>query len=96
MKNRGLLFNDWLKGQLSNPKFRKAYREEDVRAKLALRIAELRKKKGISQTRLARELRTTQQVISDIETFKHANITLLTLQRIAEALRSRLIIDLKG
>lgn len=57
--------------------------------------AKVRKKKKISQADLAKKLHTTQQVISDIETFKHPNITLLTLQKIAEALHSRLVVDLR-
>ncbi|OHB75824.1 MAG: hypothetical protein A2Z34_11150 [Planctomycetes bacterium RBG_16_59_8] len=77
------------------PRFRKAFEEEDIKARLALRIAEIRRRKGISQSRLARKLHTTQQVISDIETFKHPNLTLLTLQRIAEALGARLVVDIR-
>lgn len=95
MKRKKLLFNDWLQGQLKDPGFKRAFQEEDVRARLAIRIAEVRKEKRISQAELARKLHTTQQMISDIETFKHPNITLLTLQKIAEALHSRLVIDLK-
>lgn len=95
MKPKRLFFDDWLKEQLKNPRLKKAYQEEDVRARLALRISEVRKKKRISQAQLAKRLHTTQQVISDIETFKHANVTLLTLQRIAEALKSRLVVELR-
>ena len=95
MKPKRLFFNDWLQNQFKNPELKKAYEEEDVRARLALRIAEVRKKKKISQAELAKKLHTTQQVISDIETFKHPNITLLTLQKIAEALHSRLVVDLR-
>lgn len=95
MKKDRLYFDDWLKGQLKNPKLRRAYEQEDIRARLALRIAELRKRKRLSQAQLARKISTTQQVISDIETFKHANITLLTLQKIARALDKRLYIELR-
>ena len=95
MKTSGLRLNDWLCEQLKSPRFRKAYEEEDIKARLALRIAEIRRRKGISQSHLARKLHTTQQVISDIETFKHPNLTLLTLQRIAEALGSRLVVDIQ-
>lgn len=95
MKSRKLYFDDWLNEQLKNPKLKKAYEEEDVRARLALRIAELRKMRKLSQGQLAKRLRTTQQAVSDIETFRHANITLLTLQKIAQALDSRLVVELK-
>lgn len=95
MNTKRLYFDDWLKDQLKNPKLKKAYEEEDVRARLALRIAELRQRKRLTQAQLAKRLHTTQQVVSDIETFKHPNITLLTLQRIAQALDRRLIVDIR-
>lgn len=93
MKQKKLYFDDWLIGQLKNPKFKKAYEEEDIRARLSLRIAEIRQKNGISQSQLAKKLHTTQQAVSDIENFKRANITLLTLQKIARALNTRLVVD---
>ncbi|MBI4063515.1 MAG: helix-turn-helix transcriptional regulator [Elusimicrobia bacterium] len=95
MKPQRLFFDDWLKEQLKNTRLKKAYEEEDVRARLALRIAELRQQKKISQAQLAKKLHTTQQVISDIETFKHPNITLLTLQRIANALDAHLFVSMR-
>ena len=95
MKPKKLYFDDWLKERVKSPAFKKAYEEEDVRARLALRIAELRKEMKISQAQLAHRLHTTQQVVSDIETFKHANITLLTLQKIAQAFNKRLAIELR-
>lgn len=95
MKPRKLYFDDWLKGRVKSPAFKKAYEQEDVRARLALRISELRKERKLSQAQLADRIHTTQQVVSDIETLKHANITLLTLQKIAHALESRLIVDLR-
>ncbi len=94
MKRKRLYFDDWLKGQLKNPRLKKAYEQEDVRARLAVRITELRREKKLSQAELARRLHTTQQVVSDIETFRHANLTLLTVQKIAQALNSRLVVDL--
>ena len=52
MKPKRLFFNDWLQDQLKNPELKKAYKEEDVRARLALRIADVRKRKNISQAQL--------------------------------------------
>ncbi len=95
MNKKGTDFNEWLKGQLKHPGFRKAYKEEDVRARLALRIAELRRKRNLTQGQLARRLRTTQQVVSNLETFKHANVTVGTLQKLAAALNSRLVLELR-
>ncbi len=94
MKPKKLYFDDWLKSRLKHPQLKKAYEEEDVRARLALRIAELRKERKLSQAQLAHKLHATQQMVSDIETFKHTNITLGTLQKIAHALHSRLVVNL--
>ncbi|MBI3012802.1 MAG: helix-turn-helix transcriptional regulator [Elusimicrobia bacterium] len=95
MKTKKLYFDDWLKEQMKSAEFSKAYKEEDIRARLAVKIAETRQKKGLSQGNLARKLHTTQQAISDIETFKHSNLTISTLQKIAQALNSQLVIDFR-
>jgi len=95
MKKKATNFNGWLSRQLGNPEFKKAFEKEDIRARLALRIAQMRQKRHMTQGQLAKKLHTTQQVVSDLETFKHANITLLTLQKIATALDSRLVVDFR-
>ncbi|OGS06402.1 MAG: hypothetical protein A2270_06865 [Elusimicrobia bacterium RIFOXYA12_FULL_51_18] len=95
MKKKKLLLNDWLKGELRNKKFKKAFEAEDIRARLALLIAEKRQKMGVSQTELARRIHTKQQVVSDIETLRHPNITILTLDKIAKALHSHLNISFR-
>lgn len=96
MKKAGRLSYDaWLKDQLKSPGLRKAFEAEDVRARIAVRIAELRRDLGMTQGQLAKKLSTTQQVISDIETFKHPNVTLATLQKIAHALDKRLVVELR-
>jgi len=92
MKKKKLLLNDWLKGELKNKEFKKAFEAEDIRARLALLIAEKRHKLGVSQAELARRIHTKQQVVSDIETLRHSNITILTLDKIAKALNSHLTI----
>jgi len=94
MKTKRLLFNDWLRNEMKNPGFKKAYEEEEIKTRLAYLIAEKRHKKRISQAELARRIHTKQQVISDIETLKHPNMTLSTLQKIAHALDARLRISL--
>lgn len=93
MKKKKLYFDDWLKGELKNKEFKKAFDAEDIRARLALMIAKKRHKLGVSQAELARRIHTKQQVVSDIETLRHANITILTLNKIAHALNSHLNIS---
>ena len=96
MKKKKLLLNEWLAGELKNNKFKKAFDAEDIRARLALLIAERRHKMKVSQAELARRIHTKQQVVSDIETLKHPNITILTLDKIAKALNSHLDISFKS
>ncbi|MEK7476686.1 MAG: helix-turn-helix transcriptional regulator [Candidatus Coatesbacteria bacterium] len=94
MKRKLVRFDEWLKQQLKDRSFRKAYEEEDIRARLALRIGELRRKKGMTQGQLARKLHASQQVVSSLETLR-TNVTLRTLERVAAALDSRLVLDLR-
>jgi len=53
--------------------------------RIGKRIAEIRKEKGISQVRLAKETGMHQSVISRIESGKHA-ISINVLNRIARVL----------
>jgi ribosome-binding protein aMBF1 (putative translation factor) len=96
MKKKKLAFNAWLKDELKNKEFKKAFDAEDIRARLALLIAERRHKMGVSQAELARRIHTKQQVVSDIETLRHSNITILTLDKIAKALSSHLNISFRS
>ena len=89
------LFRDRLKEDLKNPKFKQAFDAEDLPARLAVKIAELRQKQGLSQAELARRLGAKQQLIARIESLDHTNMTLSTLQKIAQALHKRLVVDLR-
>ncbi len=93
MKRR--LFRDRLKEDLKNPGFKQAFEAEDLPARLALRIAELRQKEGLSQAELAKRLGAKQQLIARIESLDHTNMTLSTLQKIALVLHKRLVVDFR-
>ena len=60
-------FQDYLKEQLKDPAFRKAYEEEGVYAELAIQVARLRIQKRLTQRALAKRLHTSQQTISRLE-----------------------------
>jgi transcriptional regulator with XRE-family HTH domain len=60
--------------------------------RLAVSLAELREKQGLTQTQLAAKLHTSAAVISRIE--NGGNVELKTLQKIARALNARLRIEL--
>lgn len=79
-------FKDYLKTQMADETFRKGYEEEGVYAGLAIQIARLRFQKKMSQKRLARLLRTSQQTVSRLEDPRNTSYSLRTLVKVAHAL----------
>jgi DNA-binding XRE family transcriptional regulator len=79
-------FQDYLKGQLKDPAFRKAYEEEGIYAELAIQIGRLRQRRGFSQRALAKRLHTSQQTISRLESPRTGSLSLRTLVKLARAL----------
>lgn len=57
-------------------------------------IKALRKEKGWSQGRLAKEVNTSQAAISMAESNDYEKLTITTLQRIASILGKEVVIDL--
>jgi len=86
-------FQSRLKEDLKDPEFRAHYLEEKQALTLAMKIAELREKKGLSQQQLAKLMGTSQQAISRIESGKYEGFTLKTLEKIAEATGMRVKIE---
>lgn len=86
-------FQSRLREDLKNPEFKAHYFEERQALKLAMKIAELREKKGLSQQQLAKLMGTSQQAISRIESGKYEGFTLKTLEKIAEATGMRVKIE---
>ncbi|MFH1258373.1 MAG: helix-turn-helix transcriptional regulator [Elusimicrobiota bacterium] len=87
-KSRHLLFKDFLKEKLKNPKIKESYNEEDLYSRIAIQIAVLREKKHITQQELAKRVHTTQNVISKIES-GDSNVTFRSILRIASAFNKR-------
>ena len=77
---------------LRDPKVRKAYEEglEDLR--IAVRLAELREQRGMTQTELAAKIHTSPAVISRLE--RGHNVEFKTLKRVAAALDARFAVEL--
>jgi len=88
-KNR---YTEFKKRVLARPKVRESFEEGLDVLRLAVSMAELREKRGLTQTQLAAQLHTSPAVISRIE--NGGNVELKTLQRIAQALHARLKIEL--
>lgn len=92
-KGKVRTFQSRLRDELKDPEFKAHYQEERQALKLAMKIAELREKKGLSQQQLAKLMGTSQQAISRIESGEYEGFTLKTLEKIAEATGMRVKIE---
>ena len=92
-KGKVRTFQSRLREDIKDPEFKAHYQEERQALKLAMKIAELRDKKGLSQQQLAKLMGTSQQAISRIESGEYEGFTLKTLEKIAEATGMRVNIE---
>ena len=92
-KGKVRTFKSRLRDELKDPEFKTHYQEERQALKMAMRIAELREQKGISQQQLAKLMGTSQQAISRIESGEYDGFTLKTLEKIAEATGMRVKVE---
>jgi len=93
MRNKLYTLEDDLKRRLKDPEFRRLWKESETEYQLARKLIEKRLAQEISQRELAKRVKTTQAVISRIESM-NSNPSLVLLKRVAEALDCRLNIDL--
>jgi len=91
-------FDAYLEEQLKDPDFAKRFKRAGEAWDVALQIAALREKAGLSQKDLARKLRTSQQQISRLESPSYEGHSLSMLRRVAEALGAtvRVILEAPG
>lgn len=95
MKNKLLYtFEEDLTKRLKNPAFKKSWEESEPEYLLAKQLIDRRLKKKMSQREFAKQLHTTQAVVSRLETMR-ANPSLSLLKRIAEVLDSKLILQFR-
>lgn len=86
-------FQERLREDLKDPEFRRHFEEERRALALALKIAKLRERKGLTQQEFARLMGTSQQAVSRIESGEYEGFTLKTLEKIAEATGTQLKIE---
>ena len=79
-------FDLYLEEQLKDPVFAGRFEKAGEAWDVALQIAALREKAGLSQKDLARKLHTSQQQISRLESPSYEGHSLSMLRRVAEAL----------
>lgn len=89
MRNKLYTLQDDFKKRLKDPQFRRLWQKSEVEYQLARKLIEKRLAKKISQRELAKKVKTTQAVISRIESMR-ANPSLGLLKRLAEALNTHL------
>jgi len=83
-------FDRYLEEQLKDPAFAARFEHAGEAWDVALQIAALRQKAGLSQKDLAKLLKTSQQQISRLESPGYEGHSLSTLRRVAEALHARI------
>ncbi len=92
-------FDLYLEDQVMDPNLKKKPRKAGKAGKawdVALQLASLRKKSGMSQKELAKRLRTSQQQISRLESPSYEGHSLSMLRRIAEVLGATVHVKIHG
>jgi ribosome-binding protein aMBF1 (putative translation factor) len=87
-------FEEDLEKRLKDPKFKRAWEETEVEYQLARQLIEKRLAKKMPQRELAKKAKTTQAVISRIETME-ANPSLSLLKKLAQSLDAKIEISFK-
>jgi transcriptional regulator with XRE-family HTH domain len=82
-------FDLYLEEQLEDPVFAERFERAGEAWDVALQIAALREKAGLSQKDLARKLHTSPQQISRLESASYEGHSLSMLRRVARALSAK-------
>jgi transcriptional regulator with XRE-family HTH domain len=83
-------FDRYIEAQLQDPAFAARFERAGEAWDVALQIAALRRRAGLSQKDLAKLLKTSQQQISRLESPGYEGHSLSMLRRVAEALHARM------
>lgn len=88
-------FNRYLEEQLKDKDFAHRFRRAGQAWDVALQLAALRKKVGLSQKELARKVGTSQQQISRLESTSYEGHSLSMLRRVAETLGASVRVEIE-
>lgn len=88
-------FDEYLDDQLKDPDFVARFEQAGEAWDVALQLAALRQKAGLSQKELAERLNTSQQHISRLESPGYEGHSLANLRRVAAALNARVRVTLE-
>jgi transcriptional regulator with XRE-family HTH domain len=89
-------FDFCLEKQVKDPDFREKFRKAGKAWDVAIQLASLRKKSGMSQKELARRVKTSQQQISRLESPSYEGHSLSMLRRVADVLGATVHVDIQG
>ena len=89
-------FDLFLEEQLRDPDFAERFKRAGEAWDVALQVAALREKAGLSQKELARKLKTTQQQISRLESPSYEGHSLSMLRRVARVLNAHVRVSLES
>ena len=89
-------FDLYLEEQFKDPDFREKFRKAGKAWDVAIQLASLRKKSGMSQKELAKRLRTSQQQISRLESPSYEGHSLSMLRRVADVLGATVHVEIQG
>jgi transcriptional regulator with XRE-family HTH domain len=87
-------FDLYLEEQLSDKAFAARFKKAGDAWEVALKLASLRKKSGLSQKALAEKVGTSQQQISRLESPSYEGHSLSMLRRVTEALGGTIHIEI--
>jgi len=93
-KKAGMSLEEVFSISKKDPRWGAAYEKADIEVRMAIQIAQARQRARLTQGQLAKAVGTTQSVISRIERADQ-NLTLGTLSKIAAALHSSLVVQLR-
>src|SRR5580765_2828715 len=89
-------FDLFLEEQLQDPEFAERFKRAGEAWDVALQLATLREKAGLSQKDLARKLKTSQQQISRLESPAYEGHSLSMLRRVAKVLSAKVRVVLES
>ena len=88
-------FDLYLKEQLKDPAFAERFEAAGEAWDVAIQLAALREKAGLSQKELAKQLHTSQQQISRLESPAYEGHSLSMLRRVAHALNAEVKVSIE-
>ena len=88
-------FDLYLEEQLKDPNFAERFKKAGRAWDVALRLASLRKASGLSQKELAKQVGTSQQQISRLESPSYEGHSLSMLRRVAEVLGATVHVEIQ-